>query len=79
MVDHFSLRVLSFFYGVVTIVTGALLAAFMSPEFGTLITTHFGETAVGTIAYLIWDGVVKHLRNKSVENRFGADETDVYL
>lgn len=72
--DLIKVRVISFLFGLVTLVVGgiitALLTLFTGPEFQTLVTAHFGEGAVASLIFLFVQQLVAHIRNIAVLKKY---------
>lgn len=66
-------RVISFAYGLVTLVAGALLtqllAVFSGPEFHALVVQYFGDGVTSAFIFLVVSQIVAHVRNLVVLGR----------
>lgn len=79
--DLVKARVISFVYGLLTLIIGGILTAVLSvlagPEFHALVIANFGDGMVSSFLFLIVAQIVAHVRNMTVvanfEKKVGAD------
>lgn len=69
--DLYKLRLISFGWSVLSLVTTVVVGALASPEFATIVTQHFGTGAVSMLVLMGVTELVKHVRNVRVLNTAG--------
>ena len=57
----------------------AVVGVFLSPDFKTIITEHFGNTAATSLAILLITGIASHIANKLALKKLGASDNEVIL
>ena len=73
-----SVRIKSFLYSLCSYAVVAVLAFLASPDFATLVTEHFGNTAVTSLVLIVVPEVVKHFRNlQAVKDLGGQGEVEL--
>jgi hypothetical protein len=76
------IRLVSFAYEACTFFVGILATAIASDEFRAILEQHLGTSIGGTLALLFFTGLVKHIRNTSIEDKeFGGtrDADQVFI
>ena len=65
-------RVKAFFAQLASLLVVAAGGVFLSEDFRSLVTTHFGDTFITSAALLFVTGLVSHVRNKIALRKLGA-------
>jgi hypothetical protein len=78
------IRAKAFFAEAGTLFLVAIVAALSSPQFSEIVTTHFGESLMGSAILLVANGLVKHFVNvrtmKTQADKVGANrESDPFV
>lgn len=70
--DLILIRLKSFGYSAGSFLLVALVGALASDEFRAIVTEHLGSGAFSAIGLLVFDGLIKHLRNLKISQNVGA-------
>ena len=73
MTDLYRVRLISFGYGLLSLILMALAGVLVSPDFSALVKTHFGNSAVIGFLLLLVPELAKHLRNLATLKKLGAE------
>ena len=76
MNDLVKIRLVSFGYGLLSLIAIALVGVLASPEFSELIKTNFGNSAFTGFLLLLVPEIVRHLRNLAVMKKLGGVKED---
>ena len=71
--DVYRVRLISFGYGLLSLIILALVGVFASPDFSLLVKTHFGDSVFTGFLLLLVPELIKHLRNLAELKKLGAD------
>lgn len=72
MKELWQIRVKSFAWDILGIVITGVSGFLLSPDFASIVTNHFGETALTSIALVVITGIAKTLRNMKVQTELGS-------
>lgn len=76
--DLIMARVIAFLYEAGTLIVLAVLGVLVSPEFQSVVTSHFGDSVTASLIMLAVTGLVKHVRNlsalKKAEEQLGSTD-----
>lgn len=64
--DLIKIRLISFGYQVLALVIATLLGVLFSDDFRNIVVQNAGDGVVGTMIVLVFDALIKHIRNVQV-------------
>mgnify|MGYP001596300803 CR=1 FL=1 len=70
--DLVRIRLVSFAYGLASLVGLAILGVLVSPDFAALVKAHFGNGFFATLILLLVPEVAKHIRNLIETKKLGS-------
>ena len=77
--DVYKVRLISFGWGVVSLILIAIAGVLVSSDFSLLVKTHFGDSVLTGFFLLFIPELAKHFRNLAELKKLGAKDEKVLL